>query len=391
MDFASSPEEERLRAEVRAVLAEPAVRAALTAFTEQGTSAADVRPLYRLLGERGLLAVNWPVDFGGRGASHTEAAAVIEELVHGGVPDMLHVLSVQIVGLFLSQAGSAEQRQRLLPELAAGRRFATVLYTEPEVGSDLAALRTRAIRDGDGYRLSGVKQYSLKGGISDIALCAARLGDPTNKYDGICLFLVDLDSPGVRRSSLPSIADDDFDLVELTDVRVGAEALLGAEGEGWSLLTRCLALERTGLDYSLKASTWYALALRGLVPVDADPAGTEPAGIDPGLLADVGRYGEAVDTGRLLAWRVISGLQRDEADPVSAAIAKYYASETAQQVAVWASTHFGGERSAALCAADRGALDAAYREAPGLTLSAGTSQIMLEMVASSALDLADGK
>lgn len=379
MIFGRTTREEELRAEVRATLAEPDVRARLPRPGDGGEP--DVRELYRELGRRGLLAVSWPEEYGGRGASHTEAAAVIEELVYGGVPDMLHVLSIQIVGLFLLQAGSAEQKARHLPALASGERFATVLYTEPETGSDLAALRTSAVRDGDGYRLSGVKVYGLKSAFSDRALCAARTGDGSSRYDGLSLFLVELDAEGVDRSHIASIADDRFDRVTLDDVRVGPDALLGAEGEGWSLLTRCLAIERTGLDYSLKAARWYEAALAGIDAEDADAA----------LLEQVGRHGAAVDAGRLMAWEIISRLDKGEVDPAAAAASKYHTSETAQEVAVWAAqTHGIGYAARSLPAAEAALLEAAFREAPGVTLSAGTSQIMLELVANSAFEPADG-
>ncbi|MEV6032888.1 acyl-CoA dehydrogenase family protein [Nonomuraea sp. NPDC052116] len=379
MDFGRTSREQELRGEVRAALGEPEVRAALDAL--RGEREPDVRPLYWALGRRGLLAVSWPEEYGGRGASHAEAAAVIEELVHGGVPDMLHVLSIQIVGLFLLQAGSPEQKARLLPAMARGERFATVLYTEPEVGSDLAGLITAATRDGKGYLLSGVKVYGLKSAMSDIGLCAARTGRGPSKYDGISLFLVDLDAQGVRRSHIGSIADEQFDHVEFDRVRLGPESVLGTEGEGWSLLTRCLAIERTGLDYSLKAERWYRAAL----------AGIEPDAADDRFLEQVGRYGAAVDAGRLMAWQIVDRLDHGEVDPAAAAAAKYHTSETAQEVALWAAEVHGlGYTLRALADEQATVLEAAYREAPGLTLSAGTSQIMLELVASTAFAAVEG-
>jgi alkylation response protein AidB-like acyl-CoA dehydrogenase len=373
---------EGLRAEVRQVLARPEVREELARVRDGGLREPDVRPLYRALARHGLLAVSWPVGYGGRGAGHAEAAAVIEELVRGGVPDMLHVLSVQIVGLFLLQAGSPEQKARHLPAMAAGERYATVLYTEPEVGSDLASLRTIAVRDGDGYRITGTKVYGLKSGVSDLGLCAVRTSTGSSKYDGISLFLVDLTAPGVNRGNIASLADEQYDRVELSNVFVGADALVGGEGEGWSLLTRCLAIERTGLDYSLKAERWYNAAVRGL----------DLADVDRELLAEVGRHGAAVTAGSLLAWDVVRRLD-DSAfalDPGLAAMAKYHTSETAQEVAVWAAqVHGTGYRRHHLSDVDAAVLEAGYREAPGLTLSAGTSQIMLDLVASTALQRAD--
>jgi alkylation response protein AidB-like acyl-CoA dehydrogenase len=380
MDFGISEREGKLRTEVRDALAEPAVRDALQALRAGGEREPDVRPLYRELGRRGLLAVSWPVEYGGRGATHAEATAVVEELVLGAVPDMLQVLSVQIVGLFILQAGSDEQKQRYLPALASGRLFATVLYTEPESGSDLASLRTRADRSGGGYLLSGVKVYGLKSGLSDLALCAARTSESANRYEGLSLFLVDLNAEQIERSHIASIADEQFDRVELTQARVGADALLGAEGEGWALLTRCLAIERTGVDYSLKAARWYEATLAGVDPTD----------VDDGLLEEIGRNGAAVTAGRLLAWDVIGRLDRGVVDPVAAAISKFHTSETAQAVAAWAAlVHGFGYRSRALDATDAGLLEAAYREAPGLSLSAGTSQIMLELIANSTFHRAE--
>jgi alkylation response protein AidB-like acyl-CoA dehydrogenase len=368
--------QQHLRDEVRRVLATDEVRAELAALGEGGPEP-DVRPLYRALGRHGLLAVSWPVRYGGRGASHADAAAVVEELVLGGVPDMLHVLSVQIVGLFLLQAGTEQQKARHLPAMASGERYATVLYTEPGVGSDLASLTTAAVRDGDGYRLSGTKVYGLKSGVSDLGLCAVRTSTGATKYDGISLFLIDLAGSGVRRGNIASFADEQYDYVELRDAYAGPGDLLGAEGQGWSLLTRCLAIERTGLDYSLKAQKWFDAAVRGLA---AD-------GTDDALLAEIGRHGAAVTAGRLMAWNVTRRLDDSAAplDPALAAMAKYHTSETAQEVAVWAAlTHGPGylepdDAAAAL-------LEPAYREAPGLTLSAGTSQIMLDLIASSALE-----
>jgi alkylation response protein AidB-like acyl-CoA dehydrogenase len=354
----------------------PAVRAALAALREGGPEP-DVRPLYRELAKHRLLAVSWPAEYGGRGLGHAEAAAVIEELVRGGMPDMLHVLSIQIVGLFLLQAGSAEQKARLLPRLAAAERFATVLYTEPEVGSDLAALRTTAVRDGTGYLVSGTKVYGLKSGLSDLALCAVRTSHGPTKYDGISLVLLDLDAPGVRRGTIGSIADEQFDHVWLDSVRVGPEDLLGGEGEGWSLLTRCLAIERTGLDYSLKAERWFTATTRSLHPGPADA----------GLVAEVGRHGAAVATGRLYAWDAVGRLDTGRLDPAVAAMAKYHTSETAQEVATWgALVHGTGYGLRQLDADAAAVLEAGFREAPGLTIAAGTSQIMLEVVASSALE-----
>jgi alkylation response protein AidB-like acyl-CoA dehydrogenase len=317
----------------------------------------DARPLYRQLGELGLLAPNWPEEYGGAGLGQAEAAIGYEELVRAGIPDTLHVNTIQIVGLFLLLAGTPEQRAAHLPALARGERFASVLYTEPQSGSDLGSLRTTARPDGDGWILRGEKVYSLKSDVTDLGLCAARVGGG-DRYEGITLFLVDLHAPGVRRSPIPSIADEQFHRVVLDDVRVGADAVLGEVGGGWPLLTQALAIERTGLDYTLKAEKWFAAA--GLDGVDA------------------ARYEARIAASRLLSWSVLERLDRTGgADETSTAVAKYYSSELAQDVAGWAvRAGAGGD----------GLLEAAYREAPGLTFSAGASEVMLQIIADLGLD-----
>ncbi|GIH27834.1 acyl-CoA dehydrogenase [Acrocarpospora phusangensis] len=370
MDFGSTGREAELLEATHAALRDPAVQAAYEAL-RQGRGEPDARALYRELGRHRLLAPGWPAVYGGRDAGHTESATVISVLVRAGMPDTLHVLSVQIVGQFLLTAGTEEQRLRHLPALAAGERFATVLYTEPEAGSDLASLVGSADPDGDGYRLTGVKVFGLKSGQSDLALCAMRTGRGASKYEGISLFLVDLDAPGVSRATLPTLGDEQFDRVEFDGVKVGSDALVGSEGQGWELLNRCLAIERTGLDYSLKAQRWYAATLAGLTASSADDA----------LLAEIGRHGARVAAGTLLTYHMLSRLDAGVVDEAAAAMAKHHTSETAQAVAVWSSqVHGPGYGGRDLGDPEAALLESAYREAPGLRLSAGTSEIMLQIV-----------
>ena len=377
---ATGKEQEAFVAEVREQLASEPVQRELAKLLESGEREPDARPLYRELGGLRLLAVNWPEEYGGRGRTLLEAALVAQELVRAGVPDTLHVNTIQIVGLFLLLAGTPEQKEAYLPAFARGEKFASVLYTEPGSGSDLASLRAKAVPDGDGYRLSGTKVFSLKSDITDVALAAARTSDEGSKYAGITLFLVDLHAEGVRRSVIPSIADEQFHRVELHDVRVPADAVVGEVGEGWPLLSKALAIERTGLDYLLKAERWLGAAAAGLGDGQGDEA----------LAADVGRYGAAVEASRALTWSVLEQLAGDVVDEARAAAAKYYSSELAQVIALWAPTAHGSAYAArALSGPDRRILESAFREAPGLTLSAGTSEMMLQIVAGSGLDEQD--
>jgi alkylation response protein AidB-like acyl-CoA dehydrogenase len=377
VELALTPAQEAFRREVRDLMGGREARALLRAVHAAPRRAEpDGRPIYRLLGAARALAPHWPAPLGGRGLTAVEAAIVGEELARHAVPDTLYVLSVQIAGHFLLQAGSAEQRARLLPGMAAGRAYVTILYTEPGAGSDLAALETEARPAGAGYRLFGRKVHNPKTGQAQLGLCAARVGPAEpSKYAGLTLFLVPLDAPGVTVRPVPGLAPEQFHEVALDGVAVGPDAVVGEVGAGWSLLSGALAAERTGMDLSARALRWLDAAAAGLAKTG------EP---DEGDLEALGRRGAEAEAARLLAWRAALDLGEGRLDVAQAALTKWYASLAAQRVAWWAAEVAGLAGSLTRDdpeAALGGLVELALAEAPGLTLSAGTSEMMLQLVA----------
>jgi len=369
-----------LRDEVRTVLHSPAAGPAWRALAERGPwNENDPRPMYRLLGAHRLLAPAWPRAFGGRGLSLPDAAVVVREMIAAGVPDTLHTLSVQICGSFLLRAGSPAQRGALLPALAAGQRYCTVLYTEPGAGSDLAALTTEAVQAGDGrWSVTGHKLFSVRTCLADTGLVAARTAPAAAPYRGISLFLVPLNAPGVTVSRLGSLADEAFADIRLENVLVGSGAMVGPAGEAWPLITEALALERTGVDHAAKAAAWLSAALAA-------------AGDQDGQLAQAGRLSTRTRAAEALAVRCVADLDQGEVSPVLAAATKLWCSETARDVAGWAAAALGDAglwRAGDAGAVAGGRLEAAYREAPGLVISAGTSEMMRELVAGGGLTAA---
>ncbi len=352
----------------------------------------DPRALFALLGRHRLLAPAWPASYGGRGLSPHHQAAVVDGLVELGVAETLHTLSIQIAGTFLLTAGDRAQRATVLPGLAAGRSFCTILYSEPDVGSDLAALSTTAARDGHGgWRLTGRKVYSLKTHVADLALVAARTSVEATRYQGVSLFLVPLGLPGVTIGRLGSIADEHFADVTLDGVRVPGRAVVGPVGGAWPLITEALALERTGVDYHAKARTWLDI-WREYHP---DP--------DPEQAARLARLTARTAAAGLFADRCLTQLAGGRVDPTLAALTKLWCADTAREVAWWCTEESGPDavwrapagliprpRSAPDSGdpsrrAGLGRLETAYREAPGLTISAGTAEMMLEVIAGSGL------
>jgi alkylation response protein AidB-like acyl-CoA dehydrogenase len=368
MEFGYTQDEDGFRARVRAVLREPPLSDEVTRV-RRSAAEPDERVLYRGLGDAGLLGVSWPRELGGQDRSPVDLLIVTEELVRAGVPDTLYVNSILTAGNIILNAGSDELKRRLLPGLAAGRLFASILYSEPEAGSDLGSLTTSAVANDDGsFCLSGTKIFNLKSGITDIGLCAARTSQVNSKYGGITLFVVDMRAPGVTVTPLPSLPTEQFHVVELDEVQVKAGDAVGGIGAGWGVISQGLPLERTGLDFALRAEQWYRLA--------AD---------DPGLrkaAGQVSRYAARVEAARLLAWRAALDVAAGRIDHARTATAKWYGSEVAADLAGWLVRQRGPHAPATL--AD--AIDRAYREAPGLTLAGGTSEMMLQLLATHLLD-----
>jgi alkylation response protein AidB-like acyl-CoA dehydrogenase len=387
MDLWLTPEQLAFQRDVRDYLSSPEVRQEVERYWSSPRRQ-EVHPdrVYRGLGERGWLAANWPPEYGGLGRTLVEAAIVGEEMIFHGVPDTIHVNTVDIIGFFLLLVATPAQKQRFLPRLASGELNISVLYSEPEVGSDLASLQTRAERDGDGFRVYGTKVYSLKTQFSGYGMCAARTNFAVDKYRGITLLLVPLDAPGVRIEPLWNVTDERFNQVVLDGVRVGPEDVLGPVDGGWQLISAALALERTGLDYYAKARRW----------LDAVIARAEETGHlrDPRFSHRIVDLDAKVEAGRLLAWRIVTQLARGEIDEAGSAGSKWYSSELSKLITDLALDMEGLEATLSRWDGEApagGLLEAARRETPSLTFSGGTSEIMLHVVSTVGLKLHAGE
>ncbi|WP_405007662.1 acyl-CoA dehydrogenase family protein [Kitasatospora purpeofusca] len=325
---------------------------------------------YRELGRRGLLAPDWPHEFGGGGLPTRLAIELFEGFCSTGLPDLVHALTVQIVGNFVLKSGSERLKRELLPRLAGGEEFSTVLYSEPRAGSDLAALRTRAERRDGRYVLNGVKVFSIYSDISGSALVAARTGRDGHKYDGITLFVIDLAAAGVTVELVETVQRERMCRVRLQDVEVEDWRRVGEEGRGWALLDGALAIERTGIDHVVRAARWLR-ALRATV----------------GRPRELERLEGQVECATTLARAATEVFLRADVRAIDTAVAKLYTSETCQQVGHevlrrWSTlgrTTLG--RTPGVDDLVHEELFSGLTESPGLTLSAGTSEMMLSTIA----------
>ena len=382
MDLSFSPEQQEFRRAVCRLLCEEPVRQEVARLRRLP---ADEEPglleIYRRLGERGWLATNWATEHGGAGAGLVEKAILTEEMIRHGIPDVVHTLSVDIVGLAIQRLGTPDQQRQWLPRLAAGEAAGCVLLSEPETGSDLAVLRTRAEPDGDGWRLYGRKVYSLKSQFAELGLCAARTTASDVRFHGITVFIVPMRSLGVRVQPLWSMSDERFNEVVFSGIRMTPEDVLGEVDDGWQVLQDLLGLERTGIEFEAKAGRLLDAVLDELERSEriADGYGELLVELDAEVRA-----------GRLLSWRALGDLVDGALDDVRCAMAKWHTTETGKRI-----SELGPELcglTALLSARDSETvpgwlLESAFRDAPGLTLASGTSEVMLSVVAGRGLGL----
>ncbi|MEO7910230.1 MAG: acyl-CoA dehydrogenase family protein [Roseiflexaceae bacterium] len=381
MEFGFTPEQEALRTQMRAFLQGIAVQDILAELRALPPRAVQHSPeLHGLLAARGWLAIHWPAEYGGGGKSEIEAGIVVEECARAGLPLMVYGLTISIFGAFLLLAGSAAQKQQLLPQIARGELICNILYTEPDAGSDLAALGTRAVADGDDFVISGAKIFNSAAHLASYGLLAARTDQAAARYQGITLFLVPMRDPHVQINPMWTIADEHFNEVVLDGVRVPRENIVGELNGGWALLNQALAVERNGLVIAAEAARWLDLLIAQIR--------SSGQGRDAIVRQRVAALAAEVAAARLLAWRVVALQARGQIDDVRSAMSKWYAGELCKRV-----THVAGEIMGLAGTLDRfdpaapvaGQLEAAHRWSPAWGIAAGTSEIMLYLIAQRAL------
>jgi acyl-CoA dehydrogenase len=233
-----------LRAEVREFLAaqpfEPRCDSWLAGFDPDFS---------RALGERGWLGVTWPKRYGGSERSALDRYVITEELLAAGAPVAAHWVSDRQSGPLLLRYGTEAQRKRFLPAMARGECYFAIGMSEPDAGSDLAAVRTRADRVNGGWRLYGTKVWTSHAhrGHYAITLCRTAPRDESNRHAGLSQFIVDLHAPGVEvRPIRITTGEHHFNEIVLDGAEVSADMLIGEEGAGWKQVTAELAYERSG-------------------------------------------------------------------------------------------------------------------------------------------------
>ncbi len=388
MNFRLSEPQERLRSEVCEFLSQ-----------ELGTNhTSEPRPMppgylpardFELkLGERGWLALSWPEEYDGGGRPVAEQFIVEEEVaLHGGPAS--DAIARVIVAPILMAKGSEEQKRRYLPGLARGEITFCLGYTEPESGSDLASLQTRAVADGDDYVINGRKLYTSGAEESDYCWLAARTDPDAPKHAGTSVLIVPMKSAGVEVRPLLNLLDEEwFNEVIFEDVRVPRGELVGGENKGWEVLTSALGVERI----TIYRAFVHMRMLWALVRQAREGRGGRRPWDDPAVRQRLGELAAEFEVARLLLWRAIGLHERGEEFRAQAAMVKLFNTELAQRLYTAGmgmlgsyATVLDGER-----ALWQGALPHAYLSAVQDTIGAGTSEVQREIIALRGLGLPRG-
>ena len=251
MDFQLNEAQQQLQREITAYLERhvtPSLEAELLAQQEGGGP--DTHPHYsrfiRQLGRDGWLGLAWPKRYGGQERDAIDQY-IFFDTVAGYYRVPIPFLAINAIGSTIMRAGTEEQKDRFLPPLLRGELNIAVGYTEPGAGSDLASLRTKAVRDGDDYVINGQKVFTSLAHFCDYIWLAARTDPAAKKHKGISIFMVDTRLPGVTISPLRTMGGFRTNVTFYDNVRVPKACLIGEENKGWSYINSQLAMERIGL------------------------------------------------------------------------------------------------------------------------------------------------
>ena len=393
MDFRFTPEEEAFRKEVLQFIKEEMP----PDYGEGGESQFDLehfeftKRMARKLGAKKWLAMNWPEEHGGLGVSPIKHMIFKEESAYHRIPGTdMGVGGISWVGPTLLLLGTEEQKKKHLPPLAAGEKWWCTMYSEPEAGSDMAALQCRAVAHGDEYIVNGQKVWTSGGHIADWGWLLVRT-DPTvaNKHHGISLLLVDMKTPGVTIRPLINLAGHHyFNEIFFDDAHIPKANLIGEENRGWYHTMIALSFERSG---GVAMAAGARRSLDDLVEfAKKTTINGKPLAKDPFIRYQLAELAIEIEAIRMVGYRIIWKQTKGEIPGVEAPVVKTLASETIQKMAKVATQMMGlygqlslGSKQAFL----NGRAADMYLSANNIIVAMGTNEIQRNIIAQRGLGL----
>jgi len=350
---------------------------------------AAVRTWWTDLSGGGWTGVTWPTEYGGRGATPIEQAIYYETMAARAHPPLIGIIGTGMVGQTLMKYGSEEQKQRFLPKILSGEEVWCQGFSEPNAGSDLAGVQTRAVLDGDHWVVNGQKVWTSFGQFADWCILVVRSDPDAPKHKGLSYLLVDMHSPGITVSPIVQInGDAEFNEMFFEDVRVPKDSILGAPGEGWKVAMYTLMHERINVGASLIGQT--KRSIRQLVDfVKSYEKDGRPASEDPLIRQKLAGFYTETEALKLILFRSLARqAEGEDPGPQGSAIKLIWASlnqrlyETALDILGPAGQLDGGPHAYA-----DGKFQHAFLRARGNSIEGGTSEILRNIVAERVLGL----
>lgn len=383
--------DEAFRAELRAWLAEHLT----DAFREQRTmtfpeKVAVRRTWQRTLFESGWIGIGWPKEYGGRGATLMQQSIYNEEMARAQAPAAINVIGLNMVGPTLLAVGTPEQKARYLPKILSAEEIWCQGFSEPNAGSDVASLQTRAVRDGDHFVVSGQKVWTSYGYVADLCILLVRTDFEVPKHKGLSYLIVDMRAPGVSARPLVQMTGEaEFAELFFDEVRVPVENLVGAPNQGWMVALTTLMHERATLSFSIIVA--FEQRLQALIELGRrSTLHGAPALDDAQVRQRLARLYTDVKTFKLNTMRQVAALGEGHLPGPEGSLLKLQWSELNQRLVELALELEGPYSSLApdsLDAPFEGRWQYEYLRARGNTIEAGTSEVQRNIVAERVLGL----
>ena len=327
--------------------------------------------------------MGWPKEFGGRGFSAFEQFIFFEEARRANAP--IPLVTLNTVGPTLMEYGTEEQKQKFLPAILDGTVEFAIGYSEPSAGSDLASLRTTAVRDGDEYVINGQKMFTSGAAYADYIWLAARTDPDAKKHRGISILIVPTSSPGFSWRPLHTMPGVSTFYTFYDNVRVPASAIVAAENDGWKLITTQLNFERAALGNLGALEPLFEKALEWATNTELDGGRVVD---QPWVQLTLARVEAQVAAYKLINLRINAAMTKGALTMGEASAAKVFGTELTQQVArqlLEVLDHNGSRRGTD--APLRGALEPAYRTAVINTFGGGANEIQRDIIAMAGLGM----
>ncbi|MFJ3670870.1 acyl-CoA dehydrogenase family protein [Streptomyces sp. NPDC090106] len=380
MHLEYTPEQQRLRTELRAYFAELAPDEARARHGERREQKRFYRDSVRRLGADRWLGVGWPEEYGGRGLTAMEQFIFFDEAAQAGVP--LPLMALNTVGPTIMQYGTDEQKAYFLPKILSGEIDFAIGYSEPDAGTDLAALKTRAVREGDEYVVNGQKIWTTNGDTADWVWLATRTDPAAPPHKGITMLLVPTTEPGYSCTVINTLAGHDTTASYYEDIRVPVSRRVGAENQGWRLITNQLNHERVTL------AAHGTMAIRALQDVQRWATDTKLADgrrvVDlPWVRCRLAQTHTRLEAMKLLNWQMVHAVQNGTLTPQDASAVKVYGSEARRDAYAWLMEVVGAAgalKEGSAGAVLHGELERGYRSAVIFTFGGGNNEIQREII-----------